>query len=147
MELPLKITEDFTKKFNQKKKVWSMEQFIMGTAYTTMGLATMLFPLTVSGLSINKTFLPPKQLKENAPFKLAMQCFGAQATLCGILICSVPFDRVAYRNFGLAILPFFVFDLVAWRQGKLNLLGAYIDAIGNTIFCVCCYIGFMKASK
>jgi hypothetical protein len=63
-----------------------------------------------------------------------MRCFGSQASLCGILRLTSQFQPETYQIFGLSILPFFVFDVMAYQSGYLTKFGAIGDAIGNIIF-------------
>ncbi|KAI9357575.1 hypothetical protein DFJ73DRAFT_758164 [Zopfochytrium polystomum] len=150
------------------------EQLFMGAVFAGMGLATMLFPATVSRLSFPRNFLalqqpsstqsaqtavktkqplqperspppPPPPPSLSAPFVLAIRCFGAQASLCGLLILAAPpFSRRTYAAFGLAMAPFFAFDAWAWAAGALTPLGALGDAAGNAVFAACCWIGFRR---
>ncbi|KAI8854018.1 hypothetical protein BC829DRAFT_381086 [Chytridium lagenaria] len=128
------------------------EQIIMGAVFGTMGLATMLLPNFVSRLSFPARYLALQSPQEpnrpvlSKPMKLAIQCFGAQATLCGLLILTTRFTRETFRNFGVAMMPFFVFDYLAWKDGALTDFGALGDGIGNVVFTVCCYIGYSRLS-
>ena len=117
----------------------SVIQFVMGSIFTSMGLATMIFPKMITELSFNKEFLGKDGV--TPPLKLAMQCFGSQASLCGLLILSSKFTSKTYRNFGLAMIPYFVFDYHFWSNGALTTFGAAGDAIGNTVFASCCFLG------
>jgi hypothetical protein len=63
-----------------------------------------------------------------------MRCFGAQATLCGILLLTTNFDQQTYKIWTCSILPFFVFDLMAYQSGYLTAFGAIGDAVGNVVF-------------
>jgi len=74
--------------------------------------------------------------------KLVMQCFGSQATLCGILILSTEFTANSFKTFGLCILPYFVFDGLAFSNGHLTTLGALGDAAGNVVFLACSWLGY-----
>jgi hypothetical protein len=143
----------------------------MGTVFAGMGLATLLFPNTVCRLSLKPSFLltgkndtkkeskkpipsnekpqPPLDidiwtLPVSGPLKFAMQCFGAQAALQGFLILSTTFTKESYRNFGLAMIPFFVFDYMAWSAGYLTPFGAIGDGVGNVVFTACCYLAYWR---
>lgn len=115
----------------------------MGSVFTGMGLVTMLCPEQVTKLSFSKELL-----KEGCTpaLKLAMQCFGSQASLCGLLILSSRFTKRTWRNFGLAMVPYFVFDAYFWKQGALTTFGAVGDAAGNVVFSLCCYLGYVNCS-
>jgi hypothetical protein len=92
---------------------------VMGVTFTAMGLGTMMFPVSGLGLfidpSIHAYCFTGNEV--NPVAKLLWQCFGAQATLCGVLILSCKFTKKTFRNFGLAIIPFFAFDYLAYRAG------------------------------
>ncbi len=69
------------------------------------------------------------------------RCFGAQAVMTGLLLSVATFDRQAYKVVFASILPFFVFDVAAWRAGYLTDLGALGDAGGNIVFTVASALG------
>jgi len=86
-----------------------LSQALMGVTFTGMGLVTMFAPNFLSRLC-----LTPGTFEEVAkgdsllhPMRLAVQCFGAQATLGGVVILSSKFTKSTFKTFGLAILPFF----------------------------------------
>ncbi|CAK4675384.1 unnamed protein product [Aphanomyces euteiches] len=113
------------------------EQWIMGSVFTAMGLGTMFFPDLVHEYCFDREFsgeLTPA-------LKLVLQCFGSQAALCGWTILSTKWDASSYRNFGLAMIPYFVFDAYA-AMGAITPLGALGDGLGNVIFATCCYFGY-----
>ena len=115
------------------------EQLVLGGVFSLMGLGTMLFPSPLLKLSLNNA-----EVADSPELNLVFRCFGAQATLCGLLLLSCRFTKTTYRNFGLAMIPFYVFDYLAWRANFLTPLGAIGDALGNTVFSVCCYLGWQK---
>jgi hypothetical protein len=51
-------------------------------------------------------------------------------------------NKMAYKWFGFAIIPYFVFDYVYWQRNFLTTFGAVGDAMGNIVFTICCYVGF-----
>mmetsp|Transcript_9779 Transcript_9779/g.14137 ORF Transcript_9779/g.14137 Transcript_9779/m.14137 type:complete len:135 (-) Transcript_9779:2912-3316(-) len=117
-------------------------QMFMGVVFTGMGLATVAFPATVANLSFTNAFLGKEGV--TPALQLVMQCFGSQASLCGLLILSSDFRIGTFRNFGLAMIPYFIFDYHFWKTGALTLFGASGDAVGNSIFSFCCYIGYNR---
>jgi hypothetical protein len=119
------------------------EQVIMGGVFSLMGIGTMLFadkiiPLGFQGYN---TQMHSPQLS------ITFRCFGAQATLCGLLLLSQKMTKNTFRTWGLAMLPFFVFDYVAWEKGMITNLGAIGDALGNVVFVTCSYIGYKRAEE
>jgi hypothetical protein len=116
-----------------------LEQKVLGVVFTGMGLATMLFPGPVYELSFTKDFRGGVM----TPFsKLIIQCFGSQAALCGLTALSTRWTSTSFRNFGLAMIPYFVFDAYFHYTGAITTLGAVGDGIGNIIFSYCCWVGY-----
>jgi hypothetical protein len=124
-------------------------QYLLGGVFTGMGLATMLFPSEVLRHCFTKEFLalPSGSTEYPRSLVLSIQCFGSQASLCGLVILSSKFCKETYRNFGLAMIPYFVFDYYFWQRNALTNFGAIGDALGNVIFSACCYLGYQELSK
>lgn len=113
----------------------------MGGAYLALGLATMLAP----NLMIAIALTDPAQA--NAVTRLIFQCFGLQASLCGLVILLARFGRLTYAVFGAAMLPILVFDY--WFSAidpVLTFNGAAIDAVFNLIFIALCAVGFLRGA-
>lgn len=117
----------------------------MGVLYGSMGLATMLFPSQIMELSLDKDFLGKDGV--TPAIKLITQCFGSQAAVCGLLIISSEFKRETYRNFGLAMIPYIIFDIQFWKKGALSTFGAAGDGAGNIAFIICCWLGYSQFDK
>lgn len=112
-----------------------------------MGIATMLLPETVLTYCFNEKydssiFRGMNKTDINPITKFTMQCFGAQATLCGLLILTTEFTANSFKAFGTAMISFFVFDYMAYSKGYLNFIGALGDAVGNTVFVYCSWMGY-----
>jgi hypothetical protein len=121
-------------------------QTMMGLTWLGMGAVTMLFPRPVTRLSLSKAVLPPGPEEAGGgaaqpALELAMRCFGAQACMCGVLLLTSKMDRRAHAIWGACIVPFFVFDYLAWRGGYLTPLGAIGDAAGNVVFLAASAVG------
>ncbi|KAJ1555583.1 hypothetical protein HK405_000019 [Cladochytrium tenue] len=116
----------------------------MGGTFTAMGLVTLLLPETTMRLSLHPTALASLSdavtttttttaIKPAA--RLLMQCFGAQATLCGLVLLTAELPRRAFVAFAAGVVPFFAFDWWAWRRARfLTAAGAAGDALGNVVF-------------
>jgi hypothetical protein len=113
----------------------------LAIVWTGMGLATMLCPKLVIDLCLEPKTLPKEEGSENKSLRLAISCFGAQATVVGGILFITRFDKRAYALFGLGMLPFFVFDYLAWKYGYINTLGALGDLAGNVVFLGCSFKG------
>jgi hypothetical protein len=144
-------------------------QKVMGGLFIVMGGVCLLAPRKTLQLGFNRKFrnLPgllsdeeekaaPAAVSEDAKAQsealtVTMQCFGAQAVLCGTLLCTSRLDKRGYLIWGAAMLPFFVFDYIAYKRGILTPMGALGDAAGNVVFTVASAIGgglfdrFLKA--
>jgi hypothetical protein len=40
------------------------------------------------------------------------------------------------------MVPYFAFDLLPYKHGLINTMGAVSDGVGNVIFSVCCWLGY-----
>jgi hypothetical protein len=120
---------------------------VMGAVWLGMGAATMLFPGPVLRMSFQRQALPSNAegAEEQPAVDLLCRCFGAQAVMCGILLLTAKMDATAYKIWGVALLPFFAFDYLAWRKGLLTDLGALGDLGGNIVFLVCSVAGAAAA--
>ena len=115
-------------------------QQVMGGTFLGMGLGTMLLPSLVM-----KTCFNPTYFNDTVGEHILVGCFGAQATLQGILLLSCSFRKRTWLYWGLGILPFVAFDLYACPWGPLPVLtwlGAVGDGLGNAIFLAACYLGY-----
>ncbi|MBX7541996.1 hypothetical protein [Qipengyuania sphaerica] len=114
----------------------------MGTAYLTLGLATMALPDLMIDISVQD----PSQ--SNGLTRLIFQCFGLQASLFGLLALVSRFTRSTYLAIGAAILPVFVFDYWFYAVDPvLTLAGSLIDAIFNVVFIAMCWLGWRGLEK
>lgn len=92
-------------------------------------------------MSFRAGVLPKDGDAEQPALKLAIRCFGAQAVMCGLLLCISRMDRRAHAIWAAAILPFFLFDAAAYRSRMITGLGALGDAAGNVVFLACSAVG------
>ena len=117
-------------------------QLVMGGTFFGMGLGTMLLPSLVMD-----TCFDPAYFNGTVGERVLVGCFGAQATLQGILLLSCRFRKRTWVYWGLGILPFVAFDVYACPWGPLPVLtwlGAAGDGLGNAIFLAACYLGYHR---
>ena len=101
----------------------------------------MLAPEIISKMSFPKEKMPAEGREKHPLFRLMVQCFGAQAVMCGILLLTSKRDKQANKVWFASVLPFFAFDYLAWREGLITDFGAIGDAAGNIVFSICSAIG------
>ena len=117
-------------------------QWAIAAVFFILGGWALLAPQSV----IDLTFLP--QYRVGTPIlPFAIACFGAQAMIAGLFAAFARFTRATFLAYGIALLPFFVFnwwftfvDPVFTRLGLL-------DALGNVVMLAMCVIGWRKAPE
>ncbi|KAJ3230047.1 hypothetical protein HDU81_004808 [Chytriomyces hyalinus] len=126
-------------------------QRTMGVVFTGMGLASIVFPETALRLFLAedayKSILAKGGRTVIPAARIIFQCFGAQAALCGALILSSEFTATTFKTFGLAMIPYFLFDYWAWKHNFVSTLGAVGDGVGNIIFAGGSYLGYKALTR
>jgi hypothetical protein len=98
-------------------------QWGIAAIFFVLGGWALMAPQSV----IDLTLLP--QYRVGTPIlPFAIACFGAQALIAGLFAAFARFTRATFLAFGIALLPFFVFD-----------------AAGNAAMLVLCVIGWRRA--
>lgn len=114
----------------------------MGSAWLAMALPCLIVPSFVLKLSVNPALLTDQPGKhENKLDCFILRCFGSQAVLVSILLLNCDMNKDTYKIWTVSMVPFFVFDFVAFKSGYLTLLGAVGDGLGNVIFTLCSAVG------
>lgn len=115
----------------------------IGAVFLILGGWAMLLPGSVIDLCFRPEFRGEGRI---AAFTIA--CFGAQAVLGGLFACFSRFTRTTFLVFGLALIPFFAFDLwFTFGDPVLTVFGGVMDAIGNIIMLALCVLGYKRASS
>ena len=117
-------------------------QRAIAAVFFVLGGWALLAPQSV----IDLTFLP--QYRVGTPIlPFAIACFGAQALIAGLFAAFARFTRATFLAFGIALIPFFVFDwwftFVDPVFTKLGLL----DALGNVVMLVLCVVGWRRSTE
>jgi hypothetical protein len=115
-------------------------QWAIAAVFFLLGGWALLAPQSVIGL----TFVP--QYRVGTPIlPFAVACFGGQAMIAGLFAAFSRFTRVTFLAYGIALLPFFVFDWwFTFVDPVFTNLGL-LDAAGNAVMLVLCVIGWRKA--
>lgn len=106
---------------------------VMGGLWAVMGSVCLLAPNPVLKLCTHTRVLPAGE-EPSALTSFVFRCFGSQALVVGLLLSTATLDARAYRLFGASILPFVVFDVLAYHYEYLNAFGALGDGAGNAVF-------------
>ncbi len=89
--------------------------------------------------------LTPEWRGDDPVIPILVGCFGAQAVLAGLFAFFSRFNRTTFLVYGLALAPFFGFDL--WSYFVKQVFNEFIllDAVGNVIMLTLCWMGWRRA--
>lgn len=115
-------------------------QRLIAAVFLGLGGWCLILPGMVADLS-----LTPEWRGDDPVIPILVGCFGAQAVLAGLFAFFARFTRATFLAYGIALLPFFVFD--AWFYFGLPVFNEFIllDLAGNLIMLALCYMGWRKS--
>jgi len=115
-------------------------QWLIAAVFFILGGWALLAPGSVIAL----TLLPQYRIGTPIlPFVVA--CFGAQAVLSGLFAAFARFTRITFLAYGIALLPFFVFNWWFTFVDPVFTLVGLLDAVGNVVMLALCVLGWRKA--
>ncbi len=117
-----------------------MTQYLIGAVFAVLGGWALFFPRSVIDLAVRPEFQSDDYL---ATF--AMACFGAQACLFALAAFTAIFTKRTFLAYGIALLPFFVFNYWFYFQVPLLTEIGLIDFFGNSIMLALCWHGWRTA--
>ena len=86
------------------------------------------------------------EYRDGAGMAFATGCFGAQALIAGLFAATARFTRETFAAYGVMLIGFLAFDYWFWAVDPIfSTLGAALDAAGNTIMLVLCWMGWRSA--
>ena len=117
-------------------------QYLIGAVFAVLGAWALLAPDSVIELAVRPEFQSDDYL---AKFSLA--CFGAQAWLFALVAFTAIFTKRTFAAYGIALLPFFVFNY--WFYFRVPLLTevGLLDFVGNLIMLGLCWHGWRVAER
>ena len=117
-------------------------QYLIGAVFAVLGGWALLAPQSVIDLAVRHEFRSDDYL---ASFALA--CFGAQACLFALVAFTAIFTRRTFAAYGIALLPFFLFNY--WFYFRVPLLTevGLLDFVGNLIMLGLCWHGWRVAEQ
>ena len=100
--------------------------------------------LVLPGMVADMT-LTPAYRGDDPVIPILIGCFGAQAVLAGLFAAFSRFTKVTFLVYGLALLPFFVFDW--WFYAVKPVFNGFIllDLAGNLIMLALCFVGWRRS--
>lgn len=115
-------------------------QYSIGMVFAVLGGWALLAPRSVIALAIRPEFQSTDYF---AVFAVA--CFGAQACLFALVAFTARFTRRTFAAYGIALLPFFVFNWWFYFEVPLLTEIGLLDFAGNLAMLALCWHGWRVA--
>ena len=117
-------------------------QWWLASVFFILGGWCVVSPASVLELTIAREFQSDVPL---VPILVA--AFGAQALIAGLFAAFSRFERATFLAYGLALLPFFVFDYWFYAVRPMLTWLGLLDAVGNVIMLALCVVGYRAAGN
>jgi hypothetical protein len=117
-------------------------QYLLASVFFGLGGWCLIAPGTVMTLA----FTPAYQSGDPI-VPILVACFGAQAMLAGVFAAFSIFTRRTFLAYGIALLPFFVFDYWFYAVEPMLTLVGLLDVAGNLIMLWLCWIGWTRSGE
>ena len=116
-------------------------QIAIAFVFLALGGWCVAYPSSVVALTVR-----PEHHADLPLVRVAIGAFGAQAMLVGILAAYATFNRRTFLAFGVAVLPFFGFDVwFCFVEPLFNGL-ILLDVLGNVALVALCWLGYARSS-
>jgi hypothetical protein len=112
-------------------------QSLLASVFFVLGGWCLVSPSSVMALAIT-----PQYQSDAAIVPILMAAFGAQALIAGVFAAFSNFTKATYVAYGMALLPFFVFDYWFFVVDPLLTWVGLLDAMGNVVMLSLCYLGW-----
>lgn len=106
--------------------------------FFALGGCCLVTPASVMELTVREAYR-----SDHALMLISLGAFGAQAVLAGLFAALSRFTRLRFMGFGLAVLPFFVFDRWFFAVEPIFNELILLDAAGNLTFIALCAQGYI----
>jgi len=117
-------------------------QRLIAAVFLILGGWCLLSPSSVIELAIRPEFQSDDFL---ATF--AMACFGGQACLFGLVALTARFTKLTFAAYGIALLPFFVFNWYFYFEVPVLTEIGLVDFVGNITMLALCWHGWRVAER
>lgn len=112
-------------------------QYALASVFFVLGGWCLLSPSSVMNLAITPEY------RSNDPIvPILVGAFGAQAVIAGIFAAFATFTRTTFLAYGIALLPFFVFDYWFYAVEPMLTPIGLLDAVGNVAMLGLCWLGW-----
>jgi hypothetical protein len=112
-------------------------QWSLASVFFVLGGWCLAAPASMLALTIRPEY------HSDAPLvPVLIGAFGAQALLAGLFAAFSRFERITFLAYGVALLPFFVFDYWAYAIVPLLTPLGLLDAVGNAVMLILCVLGY-----
>jgi len=117
-------------------------QQLLAAVFLGLGGWCLVSPSSVMALAITPEY------QSDAPIvPILMAAFGAQAMIAGLFALFSRFTRATFLAYGLALLPFFVFDYWFYVVEPMLTVVGLLDAVGNVVMLALCYLGWRRLGE
>jgi hypothetical protein len=116
-------------------------QRLIAIPFLALGAWCLLLPDMVARLSLR-----PEHYRPSIATSIMIGCFGAQAILSGLFAWFSRFGQKTFLAYGIALLPFFVFNY--WFVFVVPVFSPWmaLDFGANMAMFILCVIGYRSAS-
>ena len=115
-------------------------QYLLASVFFILGGWCVVSPASVMALTIR-----PDYRTEHPLVLIALGAFGAQAMIAGVFAAFSRFTRTTFLAYGIALLPFFVFDYWFYVVDPVLTIVGMLDAVGNVVMLGLCVLGWRAA--
>ena len=114
-------------------------QWLLASVFFILGGWALLAPQTVIDLAFQ-----PQYRSGGHILTFAVACFGSQGVISGLFAAFSRFTRATFLAYGVALLPFFVFDYWFTVVDPIFTAVGLLDAVGNVVMLALCVIGWRQ---
>jgi hypothetical protein len=116
-------------------------QWCLASVFFVLGGWCLVSPSSVLALTITPEF------RSGDPIvPILIGAFGAQALIAGLFAAFSRFEPRTFLAYGLALLPFFVFDYWFYFVEPMLTWVGMLDLVGNIAMLVLCVLGWRAAA-
>ena len=115
-------------------------QWLLASVFFILGGWCVVSPASVMALTIRQDYRT-----EHPLVLIALGAFGAQAMIAGVFAAFSRFTRTTFLAYGIALLPFFVFDYWFYVVTPVFTVVGMLDAVGNLVMLGLCVLGWRAA--